>query len=55
SARLRLVDAVGFCHARGVYHHDIEPANILVSADGGDVRITGFGLTTKSKVSRETV
>ena len=32
-------------------HRDIKPANILVNPDGGEVRLTGFGLA--SRLARE--
>lgn len=31
------------CHARGVYHRDVKPANIVVAADGS-VRLVDFGI-----------
>ncbi|KAJ7183673.1 kinase-like domain-containing protein, partial [Mycena filopes] len=48
-----LVDAVRFCHRRGVFHRDLKPENVLVNSKGGDARIADFGLATDVKVSRD--
>ncbi|KAJ7020908.1 kinase-like domain-containing protein, partial [Mycena alexandri] len=48
-----LIDAVRFCHVRGVYHRDLKPENVLVNYKGGDALIADFGLCTDSKVSHD--
>lgn len=48
-----LVDAVRFCHSRGVYHRDLKPENVLVDHEGGNPLIADFGLSTESKLSRD--
>ncbi|NEU94677.1 ATP-binding sensor histidine kinase [Bradyrhizobium uaiense] len=46
-----IATALGKLHERGLVHKDIKPANILVNATAGDVRLTGFGIA--SRLSRE--
>ncbi|KAI9441779.1 kinase-like domain-containing protein [Lactarius indigo] len=50
---IQIIDALGYCHKRGVYHRDLKPENILVSALSGDmdVFIADFGLATTSKMT----
>jgi serine/threonine protein kinase len=43
--------ALGKPHQRGLVHKDIKPANIIVNDATGEVRLTGFGIT--SRLSRE--
>ncbi|KAK7055978.1 protein serine threonine kinase [Favolaschia claudopus] len=45
-----LVDALIFCHSQGVYHRDLKPENVLVDANGGNPRLTDFGLATDRAV-----
>jgi serine/threonine protein kinase len=50
---IQIIDALEYCHSRGVYHRDLKPENILVSAKSGDIDvfIADFGLATTSKMT----
>lgn len=40
---LQILDAVAFCHSKGIVHRDIKNENILVTQDN-DIKVTDFGL-----------
>lgn len=42
--------ALDTLHARGLIHHDIRPAHLLVNAKTGGVALTGFGLSSDADV-----
>ncbi|WCJ27215.1 CBL-interacting protein kinase 20 [Euphorbia peplus] len=46
------IDAVDFCHSRGVYHRDIKPENLLVD-ENGDLKISDFGLSALCKSRKQ--
>ena len=50
---IQIIDALDFCHSRGVYHRDLKPENILVSSQSGDIEVflADFGLATMSKMT----
>lgn len=50
---MQLVDAVAYCHSKGVYHRDIKPENIFLSKDGS-MKLGDFGLATTDKWTFET-
>ncbi|KAG8695593.1 hypothetical protein FRC08_007680 [Ceratobasidium sp. 394] len=50
---LQLVDAVVWCHERGVKHRDLKPENVLCDQDGHRVVISDFGLATMERWSRD--
>lgn len=45
---LQLIEAVKYCHSKGVYHRDIKPENVLIANDG-TVKLADWGLATVDK------
>ncbi|WCJ34979.1 CBL-interacting protein kinase 2 [Euphorbia peplus] len=48
----QLINAVDFCHSRGVYHRDIKPENLLLD-ENEDLKITDFGLSALAETKRQ--
>ena len=50
---IQIIDALDFCHSRGVYHRDVKPGNILVSSLSGDIEVfvADFGLANTNKMT----
>uniref|UniRef100_A0A1D1Z984 non-specific serine/threonine protein kinase n=1 Tax=Anthurium amnicola TaxID=1678845 RepID=A0A1D1Z984_9ARAE len=43
----QLINAVDYCHSRGVYHRDLKPENLLLDSYGV-LKVSDFGLSTFS-------
>jgi PAS domain S-box-containing protein len=50
---IAVTSAVGKLHQRGLIHKDIKPANILLNAATGEVRLTGFGIASRFARERQ--
>eukprot|EP00250_Pteridium_aquilinum_P014931 c22287_g1_i1 orf=378-1697(-) len=48
----QLINAVDYCHSRGVYHRDLKPENLLLDSHG-DLKISDFGLCALPQQLRE--
>ncbi|KAH0980064.1 hypothetical protein GBA52_007241 [Prunus armeniaca] len=48
----QLINAVDYCHSRGVYHRDLKPENLLLDSSGR-LKISDFGLSTFEQQVRE--
>jgi serine/threonine-protein kinase len=49
----RLLDALQYCHERGVYHRDIKPENLMLAPDG-HLKILDFGIALMEGAPRVT-
>ncbi|XP_019200337.1 PREDICTED: CBL-interacting protein kinase 18-like [Ipomoea nil] len=48
----QLIDAVEFCHNRGVYHRDLKLENLLLDEDG-NLKVSDFGLSALAESKQQ--
>lgn len=48
----QLINAVDFCHSRGVYHRDIKPENLLLD-ENENLKISDFGLSALAQCKHQ--
>ncbi|KNA21771.1 hypothetical protein SOVF_040210 [Spinacia oleracea] len=48
----QLINAVDYCHSRGVFHRDLKPENLLLDAKG-TLKVSDFGLSALAQQVRE--
>nr|CAD1817350.1 unnamed protein product [Ananas comosus var. bracteatus] len=48
----QLINAVDYCHSRGVFHRDLKPENLLLDAYG-NLKVSDFGLSALSQQVRD--
>ncbi|CAK9164108.1 unnamed protein product [Ilex paraguariensis] len=48
----QLINAVDFCHSRGVYHRDLKPENLLLD-ENENLKVSDFGLSAFAESKRQ--
>ena len=48
----QLINAVDFCHSRGVYHRDIKPENLLLD-ENDNLKVSDFGLSALAECKHQ--
>lgn len=49
---LQILNALEACHQAGIYHRDVKPENIFSNAEGTEVYLGDFGLSTTTSYSQ---
>ncbi|CAM8877745.1 hypothetical protein QQ045_020784 [Rhodiola kirilowii] len=48
----QLINAVDYCHSRGVYHRDLKPENLLLD-ENDNLKVSDFGLSALVETTRQ--